>query len=180
MARETAAAQSVRPLRIGVSGAGDAGGTSEDDLALAAARIVGEMVARAGAVLVTGGLGGVMAAAARGATEAGGLTVGILPGEHAGDANPWITIPVVTGLGHARNVILVHTAEALVAIGGSYGTLSEVALALKIGVPVAVVGSWKMERQGHAAPPIATFEDPAAAAAWALDAARLARSARER
>jgi len=180
MARKTAAAQAVRPLRIGVSGAGGGGGTSDDDLALAAARIVGEMVARAGAVLVTGGLGGVMAAAARGATEAGGLTVGILPGERAGDANPWITIPVVTDLGHARNVILVHTAEALVAIGGSYGTLSEVALALKIGVPVAAVGSWRMERAGHAAPPIATFDDPAAAAAWALDAAWLARSARER
>jgi uncharacterized protein (TIGR00725 family) len=180
MTRAEAAPDAARPLRIGVSGAGGAQGAGADDAALAAARVVGETIARAGAVLVTGGLGGVMEAAARGAAEAGGMTVGILPGERAGDANPWIAIPVVTDLGHARNVILVHTAEALVAVGGSYGTLSEIALALKIGVPVAAVGSWKVERAGHAAPPIATFDDPKAAANWALEAARRARGSRER
>jgi uncharacterized protein (TIGR00725 family) len=164
-----------RPLRIGVSGAGTSEG---EEAALAAARVVGREVARAGAVLVCGGLGGVMAEAARGAREAGGVTVGILPGEQAGEANPWITIPVVTGLGHARNVLLVHTSEALVAIGGSYGTLSEVALALKIGVPVAAVGSWRMARAGHPEPPVFAFDDPAAAAAWALAEARRRRERR--
>jgi uncharacterized protein (TIGR00725 family) len=165
-----------RPLRIGISGRG---ASADPDLAAISALSseVGREIARAGAIVVTGGLGGVMEAAARGAWEAGGLTIGILPGARAGDANPWITVPIVTGLGHARNVVLVHSSEALVAIGGSYGTLSEVALALKIGVPVAAVASWRMERPGHPAPPIAVFDDPAAAARWALEAARRTRGA---
>jgi uncharacterized protein (TIGR00725 family) len=143
--------------------------------ALKTAHAIGEEVARAGAVLVCGGLGGVMEAAARGARQAGGVTVGILPSDLASDSNPWISIPIVTDLGHARNVILVHTAEALLAVGGSYGTLSEIALALKIGVPVGAVGSWSATRQGHPLPAIQIFEDAKAATAWALSAAREAR-----
>ncbi len=173
--RVVAAAE--RPLRIGISGAG--GGEGNDpglEAALDAARIVGAVIARAGAVLVTGGLGGVMRAAACGAREAGGLTIGIIPSDRAEDANPYIAIPIVTDLGHARNVILVHTAEALVAIGGSYGTLSEIALALKIGVPVGALGSWDCAREGHPAPPIERFDDPERAAAWALAAGRRARA----
>lgn len=159
-----------RPLRIGISGRG---ASTDPDLtaACATARQVGRELGRAGAIVVTGGLGGVMEAAARGAREAGALTVGILPGARAGDANPWIAVPIVTDLGHARNVVLVHSSEALIAIGGSYGTLSEVALALKIGLPVATVNSWRMERPGHPEPAIAVFDDPAAAARWALEAA---------
>ncbi len=159
-----------RPLRIGVSGAGDES-DPEWEAMRAAAEIVGEGVARAGAILITGGLDGVMAAAARGAARAEGTVVGILPGDRADDASPWITIPIVTNLGHARNVILAHTSEVLIAIGGSYGTLSEVALALKIGIPVAAIASWRAARPGHPTPPIVELEDPAAAVRWALDAA---------
>jgi uncharacterized protein (TIGR00725 family) len=160
-----------RPLRIGVSGAGEES-DPEWEAIRTAAEVVGEEVARAGAILITGGLGGVMAAAARGAARAGGAVVGILPGDNADDASPWITIPIVTNLGHARNVILAHTSEVLIAIGGSYGTLSEVALALKIGIPVAAIASWRAARAGHPAPPITEFENPETAARWALDAAR--------
>ncbi len=164
-------------LRIGVSG----GGVSDDPglaHACTLARRLGAAAARAGAIVVTGGLGGVMEAAARGAREEGGITIGILPGPAASDANPWISIPIVTDLGHARNVILVRTAEVLIAVGGSYGTLSEIALALKVGVPVAVIGSWEMSRPGHEPPPVATFAAPEEAVEWALAAARRARSTR--
>jgi uncharacterized protein (TIGR00725 family) len=165
------------PLRIAVSGAG-----ASDDPGLPAARELaarlGAALARGGAVVVTGGLGGVMSAAARGAQEAGGVTIGILPGDTASDANPWISIPVVTDLGHARNVVLVHTAEALVAVGGSYGTLSEVALALKIGLPVAAIRSWELDRPGHPVPALTRFDDAEEAAAWAIAAARRRREAR--
>ena len=94
------------------------------------------------AIVYTGGLGGVMEAAAKGALEAGGLTVGILPGKRAEDANPYIAVPVVTDMGHARNMILVRTAEAAIAISGGYGTLSEIALALKTWKPVIGLRTW--------------------------------------
>jgi uncharacterized protein (TIGR00725 family) len=164
------ASGSALPLRIAVSGAGASDDPELGDATRLAARL-GAALARAGAIVVTGGLGGVMEAAARGAHEAGGLTIGILPGPSAIDANPWISVPIVTDLGHARNVILVHTAEAVIAVGGSYGTLSEIALALKIGVPVGTLGSWEMARPGHEKPPIHTFSEPEAAAAWAIAAA---------
>ena len=107
------------------------------------ARQVGRMVAKRGAILYCGGLGGVMEAAARGAVEAGGLTVGILPGAKADDANPYIKIPVVTGMSHARNVILVRSCQALIAVSGSHGTLSEIALALKMWKPVVGLKTWE-------------------------------------
>ncbi len=94
------------------------------------------------AIVLTGGLGGVMEAASRGAVEAGGLTVGILPGNRAEDANPYVQIPIVTDLGQARNVVLVRTAEAAIAISGGYGTLSEIALALKMWKPVVGLRTW--------------------------------------
>ena len=160
-----------RPLRIGVSGAGEETDPEWESIR-AAAEIVGEGVARAGAILITGGMGGVMAAAARGAASAGGAVVGILPGDDAEGANPWITIPIVTNIGHARNVILAHTSEALIAIGGSYGTLSEVAIALRIGIPVGAIASWRATRSGHPTPPITELADGEAAVRWALEAAR--------
>jgi uncharacterized protein (TIGR00725 family) len=166
-----------RPLRIGVSGAGDES-DPEWEAIRSAAEAVGEAVARAEGILITGGLGGVMAAAARGATRAGGATVGILPGADAAAASDWITIPIVTDMGHARNVILVHTSEVLIAIGGRYGTLSEVALALRIGVPVGIIDSWRPERRGLPAPEIEVFSDPAAAARWALSTANARRTAK--
>lgn len=106
---------------------------------------VGRRLAAAGAVLYCGGLSGIMEAACRGARAAGGLTVGILPGTEAASANSSVDIPVVTGMGDARNVILVSSVEAVIAIGGRFGTLSEIALALKRGTPVIGLGTWGLE-----------------------------------
>ena len=99
-------------------------------------------------MLVCGGRGGVMAAACRGAKSAGGLTVGILPGGDAGEANPWVDVPIATGMGEARNTIVVRSAEAVIAIGGAYGTLSEIAFALRWGKRVVGLGTWELARGG--------------------------------
>lgn len=103
------------------------------------AEAVGREIAASGAILVCGGLGGVMEAASKGAAEAGGDVLGILPGPDKSSANPYVTLPVPTNMGHARNVIIAHTADALVAIEGEYGTLSEAAISLKLGKPVFVL-----------------------------------------
>jgi uncharacterized protein (TIGR00725 family) len=104
---------------------------------------LGAGLARAGILVITGGLGGVMAAASRGAVEAGGATLGLLPGEDTEAANPWVTTVVPTGLGEARDVLVVRSASALVAVGGGWGTLVEIALALRSRVPVLGIGSWE-------------------------------------
>ncbi len=109
------------------------------------ARAVGRGLAEAGCTVVTGGLGGVMEAASRGAAEAGGLVVGILPSSRTEDANPWVRVPVATGLGDARNAVLADTADAFVAVAGSWGTLSEIAFALKRGKRVVGLGTWELE-----------------------------------
>lgn len=109
------------------------------------AREVGALVAAEGWVLVTGGLGGVMEEASRGAHEGGGLVVGILPQGSAAKANPFVGIPIATNMGHARNVIIAHTADALIAIGGGMGTLSEIAIALKLGKPLFGIESHGVE-----------------------------------
>ncbi len=109
-----------------------------------AAREVGGEIAAAGAILVSGGLGGVMEAASRGAKERGGVVVGILPGFSSNDANAYVDIPIVTGLGDGRNMLIVQTAQALIALPGEFGTLSEIALALKVGKPVVSLGSWEI------------------------------------
>jgi uncharacterized protein (TIGR00725 family) len=123
-----------RPFRIAVCGAGEAAPSH-----IGAAEAVGAAIARQGGILVCGGLGGVMEAAARGAAAAGGLTVGVLPGADASNANAWIGLPLPTGMGEGRNVLVVRFAEAVIAIGGEWGTLSEIALARKIGVPVVLL-----------------------------------------
>lgn len=110
------------------------------------AESVGELLAQERAILICGGLGGVMEAACKGAKSKGGLTVGILPGDDPGAANPWVDIPVVTGLGEARNVIVVKSAQAVIAIGGGYGTLSEIAFALRSGIPVVGLNTWSLVR----------------------------------
>jgi uncharacterized protein (TIGR00725 family) len=110
---------------------------------------VGELLAGEGAIIICGGLGGVMEAACRGAKSRGGLTVGILPGQDPSTSNPWVDIPVVTGVGEARNVAVVKSAQAVIAIGGRYGTLSEIALALKSGIPVVGVNTWSFSRNGQ-------------------------------
>jgi uncharacterized protein (TIGR00725 family) len=112
---------------------------------LAQARAVGAGLANMGAVVITGGLGGVMAAACQGAAEAGGVTVGILPGADRAAANRWVGIAIATDLGELRNGLIVRAVDSLIAIGGAYGTLSEVALALKTDVPVVGMGTWELE-----------------------------------
>ncbi len=118
---------------------------------------VGRALATGGAVVVTGGLGGVMEAACRGAREAGGTTIGLLPGDDRAEANPWVDVAVPTGLGEARNVLVVRAADALVAVGGEFGTLSEIALALRLGKPVVGLATWRLQRG----------DDPAAGAGGA-------------
>lgn len=107
---------------------------------------VGRLIAEAGCVLVCGGLKGVMEAAAKGAKSAGGLTVGILPGSKREEANPYIDIPIVTGLGYARNKLVVKTGQVVIAIGGKYGTLSEIGFALGYGIPVIGLKTWQLIR----------------------------------
>lgn len=147
---------------IAVCGAGAAG----PELAELAEK-TGEEIARAGAVLVCGGRGGVMEAAARGAKKAGGLTIGVLPGPETGEANPWIDAPVATDMGHARNAIIVRTADAVIAVGGGFGTLSEVALALKMEKPVVSLGGWEVAEQVQKAATPAEAVKTALAAAGA-------------
>lgn len=103
---------------------------------------VGRLVAGKGGILFTGGLGGVMEGASKGAFESGGITVGILPGLSAEEANRYVTVPVTTGLSHARNIIVVRSADAVIAVSGGYGTLSEIAVALKLGKPVIGIDTW--------------------------------------
>ena len=120
----------------------------------------GREIARHGTVLVCGGLGGVMEAACRGATLAGGLTIGILPGDSRRGANPYVQIPIVTNLGEARNVLVVKTAQAVIAIGGGYGTLSEIGHALK-NIPVVGLNTWQLFRDGIPEAAIIMAKDPA-------------------
>ncbi len=126
---------------IAVIGAGSA----DDKELLTIAEEVGRLIALNGAVLVCGGLGGVMEAAARGANAQGGITIGILPGLEKSTANPYINVPVATGLGEIRNTIIVRSADVLIAIGGEYGTLSEIAFGLKTGKTVIGLGTWDIK-----------------------------------
>jgi uncharacterized protein (TIGR00725 family) len=117
---------------------------------------VGRLLAERGCTVVTGGLGEVMAAAARGAKAAGGTTIGIVPGERREDANEWADHVVVTGIGHARNLAVVASGAAVIAVGGSWGTLAEIAFARRLGRPVVILQpGWKLEGDGiaHAASP---------------------------
>jgi uncharacterized protein (TIGR00725 family) len=122
------------------------GGGSPPSADLTEAFKVGESLARRGAVIVCGGLGGVMEAACRGAKSAGGLTVGILPGSSPDAANPWVDVVIPTGMGEARNALVVASSRAVIALGGEYGTLSEIALALRAGKPVIGLSTWSLGR----------------------------------
>lgn len=127
---------------IGVIGAAYA---SEDELNTAYE--VGREIAKRDGVLVSGGMGGVMEAACRGAKREGGLTVGIIPGADRNESNPYVDIPVVTGMGHGRNIIVVRSSDAIIAIGGSYGTLSEIAFALRLQIPVIGINTWDVSSE---------------------------------
>jgi uncharacterized protein (TIGR00725 family) len=150
-------------LRIGVLGPH---ACSPEEAALG--RSVGEEIARRGAVLVCGGLGGLMTAAAEGAKGRNGTTVGVLPGDKAGDANPFIDLPLPTGLGAFRNALLVRVCDAVIAVRGGYGTLSELAFALRLGVPVVGLQTWTVSRDGTPDPGVHVAADPAAAVDLAI------------
>lgn len=143
------------------------GARSCDAKTYALAEQVGYELARRGAIVVCGGLGGVMEAGCKGAQRAGGWTIGILPGKTARAANRYVDIPIVTGLGEARNSIVVRTARAVIAVGGEYGTLSEIAFALKFGIPVIGLGTWRAMR-GNKRARIREARDAAQAVEWAL------------
>ena len=144
-------------------------GASVCDAAVAAqAEEVGRLLAQAGAVLVCGGMGGVMEAACRGARSAGGLTVGILPGTDRDSGNPYVDVPIVTGMGYARNIIVVSSAQGAIAINGSYGTLSEIAYARQRGLPVVGLGSWQLVQAGRLTDDVELVDTPAAAVARLL------------
>jgi uncharacterized protein (TIGR00725 family) len=146
----------VAALYVAVVGAGDANPALD-----AAAELVGQGLAEAGAVIVCGGLGGVMAAACRGARSAGGTTIGLLPGTDRQAANQWVQIAIPTGLGELRNGLIIRAVDVVVAVGGEYGTLSEVALALKTRVPVVGLGTWDIRG-------VEAVDDPGAAVRRAL------------
>ena len=148
-----------RRLYVAVVGSGTATGELYER-----AREVGRLVAERGAVVVCGGLSGVMEATARGATETGGTALGILPDEDRGRANAYLSYSVVTGAGHARNLAVVCSGDVVIAVGGEYGTLSEIGLALKVGRPVVALGSWDLD--GHVV--VAASAEEAVAAAFAL------------
>ncbi|MCS6802043.1 MAG: TIGR00725 family protein [Chloroflexota bacterium] len=144
-------------------------GDSLCDAATAAtAEEVGRRLAEAGVTVVCGGLGGVMEAACRGAKAAGGQTVGILPGDRANDANPFVDIAIVTGMGEARNVLVVKSADGAIAVGGRYGTLSEIALALKLGKPVVGIRSWQLATAAGPDTGLVPADSPADAVALIL------------
>ena len=133
------------------------------------ARKVGYLIGQKGAILICGGRSGVMEASAKGAKDAGGMTVGILPGHDAGDANPYIDIPIVTDLGNARNVINILTSHAIIAVHGSSGTLSEIALALKCRKPVIGLKTWTMISPDGSPAPITAVDTPEEAVEAALN-----------
>lgn len=148
------------------------GPSQADASALALAEQVGGEIAERGAILICGGLGGVMEAAARGAKRRGGLTVGILPTPDPASANPFIDIPIATGLGETRNLIVARAADAVIAIAGGYGTLSEIAFALRFKIPVIGLGTWQLTAPEGVPSPILVVGSPREAVERALEAIR--------
>ncbi len=136
------------------------------------AEAIGAGLARAGAVLVCGGLGGVMHAAARGCQQAGGTSIGILPGDDRDPGSPHLSVAISTGMGETRNAVIVRTSDAVIAISGEFGTLSEVAFALKLGTPVVGLGTWELSKRGRPVEAIHRVETPEEAVAEALRAVK--------
>jgi uncharacterized protein (TIGR00725 family) len=148
------------------------GASEGDEEILRDAEAVGRGIAEAGAVLVCGGLSGVMEAASKGAAEAGGIVIGVLPSLSPADANPYVSHAVPTGTGHARNLAVVASGEAVIAVGGEWGTLSEIAFARKLGRPVVAMRSWMLRNRAGTDPGIVEAEAPEEAVRLALEAAR--------
>lgn len=157
---------STRASLVAVIGPGEAAPKQEE-----AAEAVGAGLAARGCSIVCGGLGGVMAAACRGAQTAqrpGVTTIGLLPGHDPAAANPWVEVAIPTGLGEGRNLLVARAGRVVVAIGGAYGTLSEIALALKGGTPVVGLWTWQLAQGGEPDPGITAAADPDAAVRLAL------------
>lgn len=144
--------------------------TSEDE---GKAEVVGREIANQGAILVCGGLGGIMEAACKGASLAKGITLGILPGDDTKMANPYVQIPIATGLGEARNSIIIKTADAVIAIAGEFGTLSEIAFALKADKPVIGLDTWSVSQKGREISKIIRVKSAAMAVKKAISLARV-------
>jgi uncharacterized protein (TIGR00725 family) len=164
-----------RAVQISVIGASEG-----DDEILREAEAVGRGLAEAGAVLICGGLTGVMEAASRGAAEAGGVVIGILPGLSPADANEHVTHSIATGVGHARNLTVVASGDAVIAVGGRFGTLSEIAFARTLGKPVVALQSWPLRDRAGTDLGIAEAETAADAVKAALSAAVTEQSSPER
>ena len=156
-----------RTAIIGVIGASRA-----DAEAIALAEEVGRGIARGGGILICGGLGGVMEAAARGAKMEGGITVGVLPGTRRDDANGYIDIPIVTGMSYARNIVIVRSSGAVIAVKGASGTLSEIAYALQLDVPVVGLKTWRLSEISPLGERIHRVEDAPTAVSRAFELAR--------
>lgn len=157
-----------RPIFVSVIGTGDDATVRDRQLA----EEVGRLLAEHGAVVVCGGLNGVMEAACRGAKSAGGLTIGLLPGSDAADANEWVDIPVPTGLGYARNSIVVKAGQAVIAVAGAFGTLSEIGHAVAEGKTVVGLETWELYRKGALDGHIVRANNPEEAVAKAVAAAK--------
>lgn len=151
---------------VAVCGPGDASWRE-----VAWAEEIGRRLAEAGAVLVCGGMTGVMDGAARGAASRGGVCVGILPGADRAEASPHLTVAVATGLGEARNALVVRAADAVIAVGGGWGTLSEIALALKVGTPVVGLATWEPAKDGRPTEGVLRASSPEEAVSLALELA---------
>ncbi|MBA3688639.1 MAG: TIGR00725 family protein [Chloroflexi bacterium] len=157
-----------RPPHVAVIGDGDPRGPEAHRI-LEWAEEVGQLLARGGATVITGGLGGVMRAASRGAQGAGGETIGILPGADVAEANEFVSIPIATGLGVVRNLVVVTAADSVVAVGGRHGTLSEIGMALRMGRQVVTLSSWRVESDHRiGGPRVHRARDPREAPAMAL------------
>jgi uncharacterized protein (TIGR00725 family) len=154
-------------LYVGVGGA-----SQPEPPLLDQAELLGWRLAEAGVIVVCGGGPGVMEAVCRGAQSAGGTTVGLLPGLDRAEGNPYLTISVPTGLGQGRNLLLVRSSDALIAVGGGFGTLSEIALALRTGTPVIGLATWALQLGSHQVDAFPVADTPDAAAQLALEAAR--------
>jgi len=160
---------------VAVVGGGDA-----DETTCAVAEELGRELARRGAVVVCGGLGGVMEAACRGVKAEGGTTVGILPTDDRRTANAYVDVAVATGMGEGRNALVARTADVVVAVAGEFGTLSEIALALRMGKPVVGLSTWELARGGRPVDAIVRAAGPAEAAELALAQSTLRSTASER
>jgi uncharacterized protein (TIGR00725 family) len=151
---------------------GVAGASRAEPALLDQAEVLGRRLAEGGAIVVCGGGPGVMAAVCRGGQSAGGTTVGLLPGLDRAEGNPHLTIAVPTGLGQGRNLLLVRSSDALIAVGGGFGTLSELALALRTGTPVIGLATWSLQLDDQRVVAFPVAGDPGTAAQLALEAAR--------